>query len=71
VILNTKTGKYYGLNEMGTQMWALLVEKGTLLEACRVLSDAYDVEEEQVQGDMLQLMETLVEKGLLHIEPAA
>ncbi len=71
VILNIKTGKYYGLNTMGTQMWALLVEKGTLQAVCQALAEAYAVEEAQVQADMLQLVEALIEKGLLRIEPEA
>ena len=71
VILNIKTGKYYGLNEMGARIWARLLEKGSLQAACQALLEEYDVSEAQLQADMLQLVEGLAEKGLLTVEPAA
>ena len=71
VILDIKSGKYYGLNEMGTRMWAAMVEKGSLQAACQALLEEYDASEAQLQADLLQLVEGLAEKGLLTVEPAA
>jgi hypothetical protein len=63
VILNVATGKYYGLNEMGTRMWAALIEKGSLEAACQALLEEYEVDETILQADLLHLVEGLVEKG--------
>jgi hypothetical protein len=70
VILDTATGKYYGLDEVGTRMWALLAEHGCLEPAYRALLDEYDVDEQRLRADLLQLVDTLAAKGLVKVDEA-
>ena len=68
VLLNLKSGVYYGLNESGTQMWTLLVElkdPGRVVEA---LEREYVASRAQLEGDLRELLGTLRAKGLIELD---
>ena len=69
VILNLASGTYFGLNEVGTRMWNLLAEHGSSEQALAVLLEEYEVEEAPLRQDIDALMHTLVEKGLIVVDP--
>ena len=68
VILNTRTGKYHGLNEVGTRMWSLLAEDGLIGSAFRALRAEYDVGGDRLQSELLGLVDELVSHGLLQVD---
>jgi hypothetical protein len=68
IVLSLETGKYYGLDEIGARMWALLAEHGQVARAYRALLDEYDVAAERLQQDLLNLVDKLVSEGLLGVE---
>ncbi len=70
VILNLQTGKYYGLDQVGTRMWNLLAQHGQVEAAYRALLDEYDVSEEQLQHDLLDLIDRLAGHGLVQVDEA-
>ncbi len=65
VVLNLQTEHYYGLDEVGTRMWALLTTTPTIQSACDALLQEYDVEPERLAADLRRLIGDLVEHGLL------
>ena len=67
VLLETATGRYYGLNEVGTRMWSLLQFHGEIEAVCRALLAEYDVPEPQLRADLAQLIEALAARGLVKI----
>jgi len=67
VILNLNTETYYGLDEVGTQIWLALTNSETIQHAYEQVLDAYDVDPETLHNDMTQLIEDLVHHGLLEI----
>lgn len=67
VLLNTATGKYFGLDEVGTRMWALLARHGRVEPAYRALLEEYEVSAEQLQKDLLDLAAKLAAHGLLRV----
>jgi hypothetical protein len=67
VLLNTATGKYFGLDEVGTRMWTLLAEHGQVDSAYRALLEEYDVAPEQLQKDLIDLVGKLVTHGLIQV----
>ena len=69
VILNLESGKYFGLDEVGTRMWVLLSEHGAVEPVLRVLFEEYDVEEERLRADLLKLIDDLASHGLLKLDP--
>jgi hypothetical protein len=68
VILNLESGQYYGLDETGSRMWALLAEHGQLELVYQNLLEEYNVEPEQLQGDLLKLMDELASQGLVKVD---
>jgi len=70
VLLNLETGKYYGLDEVGTRMWTLIIEHGCLEAAYQALLQEYEVEPERLAQDLVQLVDQLVSHGLLRLEDA-
>lgn len=65
VLLEVKSGKYFGLDAVGSRMWNLLVEHKTLQPVYEVLAEEYNVDPERLKNDLLNLVQKLVEKNLL------
>ena len=67
VLLHIESGKYYGLDDVGARMWALLSENGSLDAAYHALLEEYQVAEEQLQADLVRLVDELAGQGLLTV----
>ena len=65
VILNLASGVYFGLDTVGTRMWQLMSEHGSIDKVVSALLDEYEVEETQLRNDLDKLIEQLSEKGLV------
>jgi len=70
VVLNLTTGKYYGLDQVGTRIWSLLVEHGQIEPAYRAMLDEYEVTEDQLRQDIVNLVDRLASNGLVQIVEA-
>lgn len=68
VILNIANGKYYGLDDVGTRMWALLAEHGHLEPAYQALLAEYDVQPEVLEADLIRLVDELTAQGLVMLD---
>jgi hypothetical protein len=69
VILNLESGTYFGLDSVGTRIWLLLQENGSLRRAFEVVLREYEVSSEKLEGDILRLVEELRSKGLVRLCP--
>jgi hypothetical protein len=65
VLLNLKTGVYLGLDAVGTRIWQLLQEDGTLSRVVEVILAEYDVTREKFESDLLNLVSQMEQQGLL------
>lgn len=70
VVLNLRTGKYYGLDEVGARMWGLLVQHGDVARVQEELLREYDVTSERLKEDLLHFVGELVSYGLVQVDPA-
>jgi Coenzyme PQQ synthesis protein D (PqqD) len=70
VILNLKSEHYFGLDGMGTEMWAAMTNSESIQTAYDKLLNEYEVEPEQLRRDLQDLLEKLVEHGLVEISDA-
>jgi hypothetical protein len=70
VLLNIQTERYFGLDETGTRMWQLVTAAPRVEAAYRQLLEEYDVEEELLRANLTELLERLVENGLLEVVPS-
>jgi hypothetical protein len=68
VVLNLQTEKYFGLDEVGTRMWAALASSDSIQQAFETLVGEYDVEPERLRSDLEKLIGDLVEHGLVVVE---
>ena len=65
VLLNLDSGVYFGLDAVGTRVWALLLEHGSAAPVCAQMEREYDVDPSQLERDVHRLVGELCEKGLL------
>jgi hypothetical protein len=67
VILDIKSGVYYGLNQVGASIWNLIQVPKTMHEIQAALLAEYDVEPETCKQEVLVLLQDLAAKGLIDI----
>lgn len=67
VILDLKSGVYYGLNDVGTRIWNLLQEPKTLSEIRDLILEEYEVEPECCEQELLALLYELLDAGLIEV----
>ncbi len=65
ILLATDSGKYFGLNEVGTRMWSLLRLHGEVEPVFRELLAEYDVAEDQLREDLARFVDLLAARGLV------
>ena len=64
VLLNLKTGVYFGLNSTGLRIWQLIVEGRSLEQVLEMMRGEYEVDGQVVERDLLDLCRQLCAQGL-------
>jgi len=67
VILNLKSERYYGLDDVGSRMYSVLTSSESIEAAYELLVREYKVEGELLRSDLLMLVDKLLEQGLVEI----
>jgi len=67
VLLNVETGIYFGLDAVGTRIWALLTQGATEDEIVSQLLDEYEVQPTELRADVSSFLDTLQSKGLSRV----
>ena len=67
VLLNLKTGVYFGLNPLGTRIWHLMQKLGSLKPALKTLLAEYTVDASRCEADLRDLAASLHKSGLIQI----
>ena len=65
VLLDLRSQKYFGLNEVGTRAWQLLQETGDAGAVYERLGHEYDVDPAQLERDLDELFGRLLKAGLV------
>jgi hypothetical protein len=65
VILNLRTGIYFGLNPVGARVWELLQQPRTVSEIRDLLVAEYEVDSARCEQDLYALVEELASRGLI------
>jgi len=66
-ILNLDRSLYFGLEGVGVQIWEALEKPRSVGELCDGLLEAFDVSRAQCEEDVIQLVSSLREEGLIEI----
>jgi hypothetical protein len=65
VLLNSRTGVYFGLDEVGTRIWTLIVEGKTDEQIHACLVGEYDVTADALRADLARFLDRLEERELV------
>ena len=65
VLLDLESGIYFGLDGVGTRNCESISDGHTLGQTAADIKSEYEVEEYQAQGDVIEFVRDLVERGLL------
>jgi hypothetical protein len=71
VLLNLKSGTYFGLDSVGTRIWQLLIEHGRLERVLDELASEYSAERDVLERDLLSLGRQLCERELMEVRKDA
>ncbi|MDO8432469.1 MAG: PqqD family protein [Candidatus Binatus sp.] len=69
VILNTRSGIYYGLDSVGARVWNLMRQPRKFSEICQFITAEYDVAPASCARDLRELLDNLHAYGLIEIDP--
>ena len=65
VLLDMEAGKYFGLNDVGAEIWNLLEAGSTLSEIQNAIEAKFDVDNPTLMLDLAKLLENLLEAKLI------
>ncbi len=64
VILDPDSGRYFTLNEVGSEMLAHFRQSGDIDDTVARIAAGYEVDEARARGDLLKLLDDLTAHGL-------
>ncbi len=67
VLLNLQSERYFGLDEVGSRMWATLTTADSIQASYEALLGEYEVDAEQLRRNLEELIEKLIENGLVEV----
>lgn len=65
VLLHLGNGTYYGLDPVGTRIWAMIREGVATTDICRRLAADYDVDLATIEADARKFLTDLEAQGIL------
>jgi PqqD family protein of HPr-rel-A system len=65
VLLDLRSGKYFGLNGTGARVWALLKDGLERPEIAKVLTEEFEVDEDRARADVDAFIAALTDRGLI------
>ncbi|MFE5475028.1 lasso peptide biosynthesis PqqD family chaperone [Nocardia sp. NPDC056541] len=65
ILLNSRTGAYWEVNDTGRHIIEALIESGSREAAAQAIVEKFDVSLEQAEADIKKIVEELSEAGLL------
>ena len=67
VMLSLRDGTYYGLDEVGADIWRMIQTPIAVARIVASLSDTYDVDLARCRADVLHLIHVLRDRGLVQV----
>jgi hypothetical protein len=71
VILDLKAGLYFSLNNVGAMIWQLIQQPKSVKEIREAILEAFDVEREVCDRDLVALLRELATRNLVEVREAA
>jgi hypothetical protein len=67
VILNLDSERYFGLDDVGTRVLSVLTTSESIRAAYESLRAEYDVDDQVLRQDLLALVESLLQQGIIEV----
>jgi hypothetical protein len=67
-ILDMAKGVYYGLDPVGAHIWTLLQTPQRVAGLRDAVMREYEVEPEQCRADVIELLERMLDEGLIQVQ---
>lgn len=67
IMVNIDMGKYYGLDEIGTIIWAMLENPVKIESIIEKLAEEYSGERDKIERDVLKFLEKLEKERIIKI----
>ena len=67
VLLDLKSGLYFGLNGVGTRVWNLAAQGGSLRDVHAALAVEFDAPASTIEAEVLRFAGELCERGLCRV----
>ena len=67
VMMDIEQGSYFGLNLVGSRIWALLGEPIAIGDLCDQLTEEFEVSREQCEQQVVAFLQNLLERDLLQV----
>ncbi len=70
VLLDLKSQRYFGLDDVGTRIWQLVQELGSADKIVNAMLEEFDVDEARLRLDLGEFLDKLADADLIEFEPA-
>lgn len=67
VLVELGSGKYFSLNAVGSFVWERLEAAKTVASLCDAVCEAYEVDRDRCESDVLGLLTKLADAGLVQV----
>lgn len=67
VVLDLKSGFYYGLDAVAARVWSLIEQPASLMAIREIIMSEYDVDAESCEHDILSFVDKMRAVGLIEI----
>ncbi len=67
VMMSVERGEYYGLDAIGSEIWALFEKPRSVAEVCAEMGSRYDVSADVCERDVVAFVGDLVADGTLRL----
>ena len=70
-LLDLRSGTYYSINKVGAYVWDLLAEPRPLTDVCDTMAEAFEVDRQRCEADVVELITGLEAAGLVRVSDGA
>ena len=67
ILIHMENGAYFSLNRLGTEFWEMLDGQSPIRTHARSMARKYQVTDERVETDLLELSDRLLQADLVHL----
>jgi len=68
VMVSVERGRYYGLDDIGSEIWRRIAAPVRVGALCSALASEYDADPASIERDVLALLERLAAEGLIEVQ---